>query len=103
MEIAILGLKIRPDIVYIDGNTPTNLEINQATIVKGDQKCRSIAAASIVAKVTRDTIMEKLHEIYPQYNFNKHKGYPTKEHYNAIKKYGPCPIHRLSYKGVSNY
>lgn len=103
MELAILGLEFKPDMVYIDGNIPTNLEINQATIVKGDQKCRSIAAASIVAKVTRDSIMKNLHNQYPQYNFDKHKGYPTKEHYEAIKKYGPCPIHRLSYKGVTNY
>ena len=103
MELAITGLHIRPDMVYIDGNIPTNLNISQTTIVKGDKKCQSIAAASIVAKVTRDTIMEELHNIYPHYNFNKHKGYPTKEHYEAIKKYGPCPIHRLSYKGVTNY
>lgn len=103
MEIAILSLNTKPDMVYIDGNIATKLDINQSTIVKGDQKCCSIAAASIIAKVTRDMIMENFHNLYPQYKFNKHKGYPTKEHYDAIKKYGTCPIHRLSYKGVTNY
>ena len=100
MESSILGLTVKPDLVYIDGNRPTTLEIRQQTIVKGDTKCQSIAAASIIAKVTRDRIMEKLHEIYPQYGFLKHKGYPTKEHYEAIKIYGPSPVHRLSFKGV---
>ena len=100
MESSILGLTIKPDLVYIDGNRPTTLEIRQQTIVKGDTKCQSIAAASIIAKVTRDRIMEKLHEIYPQYGFLKHKGYPTKAHYEAIKMYGPSPVHRLSFKGV---
>jgi len=100
MESSILGLTIKPDLVYIDGNRPTTLEIRQQTIVKGDTKCQSIAAASIIAKVTRDRIMEKLHEIYPQYGFLKHKGYPTIAHYEAIKMYGPSPVHRLSFKGV---
>lgn len=100
MEIGLRRLKIKPDIVYIDGNTATSIDVKQETIIKGDKKCRSIAAASIIAKVTRDGIMEELHNEYPQYNFTKNKGYPTKEHYEAIRKYGPCPIHRLSYKGV---
>ncbi len=100
MEKSILALSLKPDLVYIDGNRPTTLEIKQQTIVKGDTKCQSIAAASIIAKVTRDRIMEKLHEIYPQYGFLKHKGYPTKAHYEAIKMYGPSPVHRLSFKGV---
>ncbi len=100
MESSILGLTVKPDLVYIDGNRPTTLEIRQQTIVKGDTKCQSIAAASIIAKVTRDRIMEKLHDIYPQYGFLKHKGYPTIAHYEAIKMYGPSPVHRLSFKGV---
>jgi len=100
MESSILGLTVKPDLVYIDGNRPTTLEIRQQTIVKGDTKCQSIAAASIIAKVTRDRIMEKLHEIYPQYGFLKHKGYPTIAHYEAIRMYGPSPVHRLSFKGV---
>jgi len=100
MESSILGLTVKPDLVYIDGNQPTTLEIRQQTIVKGDTKCQSIAAASIIAKVTRDRIMEKLHEIYPQYGFLKHKGYPTIAHYEAIRMYGPSPVHRLSFRGV---
>ena len=72
----------------------------QETVVKGDSKCASIAAASVLAKVLRDYIMEKYHLMYPQYNFLKHKGYPTKEHFEAIRQYGPCPIHRRSFRGV---
>ena len=100
MEDSILGLEVKPDHVYIDGNRPTTLEINQQTIVKGDTKCQSIAAASIIAKVTRDRIMEELDKIYPQYGFLKHKGYPTKAHYEAIMRHGPSPVHRLSFRGV---
>jgi len=102
MEKSIIALTIKPDLVYIDGNRPTSLDIAQQTIVKGDTKCQSIAAASIIAKVTRDRIMEKMHEKYPQYDFIKHKGYRTKSHYEALKKYGPCPIHRVSLNGVVN-
>lgn len=101
MKIGITGLSIKPDITYIDGNTITDLDIKQIAVIQGDKKCNSIAAASIIAKVTRDSIMKELHDTYPQYDFSKHKGYPTKKHYEAIKKYGPCPIHRLSYKGVT--
>ena len=100
MEKSILGLSVIPDLVYIDGNRPTTLEIKQQTIVKGDTKCQSIAAASIIAKVTRDRIMEELDKVYPLYGFSKHKGYPTKAHYEAISKYGPSPVHRLSFRGV---
>ena len=100
MEKSILGLSVVPDLVYIDGNRPTTLEIKQQTIVKGDTKCQSIAAASIIAKVTRDRIMEELDRVYPHYGFSKHKGYPTKSHYEAISKYGPSPVHRLSFRGV---
>ena len=100
MEKSILGLSVIPDLVYIDGNRPTTLEIKQQTIVKGDTKCQSIAAASIIAKVTRDRIMEELDKVYPHYGFLKHKGYPTKAHYEAISKYGPSPVHRLSFRGV---
>ena len=72
----------------------------QETIVKGDSKSCSIAAASIIAKVTRDKIMEEYHSQYPEYNFKGHKGYPTKEHYEALREHGPCPIHRKTFRGV---
>ncbi|MCZ6556033.1 MAG: ribonuclease HII, partial [Candidatus Dadabacteria bacterium] len=94
MEISVKQLTTKPDYLLIDGNQKTSLLLMQETIVKGDSKSCSIAAASILAKVTRDTIMEEYHSIYPEYNFKGHKGYPTKEHYQALREYGPCPIHR---------
>lgn len=100
MEIAVNNLGRRPDFLLIDGNQRTSLLIPQETVVKGDSRCCSIAAASIVAKVRRDEIMNEYHEIYPEYNFRSHKGYPTKEHLEAIRKHGPCPIHRRSFRGV---
>lgn len=89
-----------PDFLLIDGKFTLNLEIHQSAIVKGDSKSISIAAASIIAKVTRDAIMKELHEIYPVYDFIRHKGYPTKAHKEAILKHGPCPVHRLTFRGV---
>lgn len=100
MEISVKKLTTKPDYLLIDGNQKTSLLLIQETIVKGDTKSCSIAAASIIAKVTRDTIMEEYHLTYPEYNFKGHKGYPTKEHYQAIKEYGPCPIHRKTFRGV---
>lgn len=100
MEISVKKLTTKPDHLLIDGNQRTSLLLMQETIVKGDSKSCSIAAASIMAKVTRDSIMEDYHLVYPEYNFKGHKGYPTKEHYDAIKKHGPCPIHRKSFRGV---
>ena len=100
MEIAVNTLDRKPDFLLIDGNQRTSLLIPQETVIKGDSRCCSIAAASIVAKVRRDKLMDEYHEIYPQYNFRSHKGYPTKEHLDAIRKYGPCPIHRRSFRGV---
>ena len=100
MEISVKKLITKPDYLLIDGNQRTSLMLMQETIVKGDSKSCSIAAASILAKVTRDSIMEEYHSIYPEYNFGSHKGYPTKEHYKAIREHGPCPIHRRSFKGV---
>ncbi len=100
MEISITNLHDRPDYLLIDGNQRISLHIPQETVVKGDSKCGSIAAASVLAKVIRDYIMEKYHAMYPAYNFLKHKGYPTKEHLEAIREYGPCPIHRRSFRGV---
>lgn len=100
MEMSVKKLTTKPDYLLIDGNQKTSLLLIQETIVKGDSKSCSIAAASILAKVTRDTIMEEYHSIYPEYNFKNHKGYPTKEHYQALREYGPCPIHRKTFRGV---
>jgi ribonuclease HII len=100
MEQAVEKLNTQPDYILIDGNYPIRIQIRQETIIKGDAKCCSIAAASILAKVTRDAIMGDYHLLYPQYNFKRHKGYPTKEHLEAISKFGPSPIHRKTFKGV---
>lgn len=100
MEIAVNNLGRKPDFLLIDGSQRTSLLIPQETVIKGDSRCCSIAAASIVAKVRRDEIMNEYHELYPEYNFRSHKGYPTKEHLEAIRKHGPCPIHRRSFRGV---
>ncbi|NIP29758.1 MAG: ribonuclease HII [Candidatus Dadabacteria bacterium] len=100
MEIAVSKLNPKPSYLLIDGNTRTSLIIPQETIIKGDSKCASIAAASIIAKVSRDELMKEYDKQYPQYNFIKHKGYPTKNHLELIKIHGPCPIHRKFFKGV---
>ncbi len=98
MNRAIESLPIKPDYCLIDGNrVPKNIKLPCETVVKGDAKSASIAAASILAKVTRDRLMLKYDEKYPEYNFKKHKGYGTKEHYEAINKHGVCEIHRLSF------
>lgn len=102
MKIAVNNLEKSPDYLLVDGNHRVPMPIPQEPIIKGDCKCTSIAAASIIAKVTRDRIMENYHNEYPQYNFTKHKGYPTKEHIEALKKFGACPIHRRSYSRVLN-
>lgn len=98
MERAVNGLDKKADYVLIDGNrTPKGLLIPSETIIKGDAKSYSISAASILAKVSRDRLMLEYDKEYPQYNFKKHKGYGTKEHTDAIRKYGPCKIHRMSF------
>lgn len=93
----IAAAKIKPDILLVDGNKEPNVEISVKAIVKGDTKIPEIMAASILAKCHRDRIMEDYDRLYPSYGFSKHKGYPTKEHYEALKKYGPTPIHRLTF------
>ena len=89
-----------PDFLLIDGKFTIDMDINQSAIIKGDSKSISIAAASIIAKVTRDKIMKNLHEQYPLYNFSQNKGYPTKAHKEAILQHGPCPVHRMTFNGV---
>lgn len=101
MRSAVEGLYIKPDICLIDGNCmPANLPCPASAQVKGDAKFASIAAASILAKVHRDKIMDNLHYHYPDYGFLTNRGYPTREHLEAIKKFGITPVHRLSYKPV---
>lgn len=96
MKQAILGLNVKPDVVLVDA-VPLNVEIKTESIIKGDAKSYNIAAASILAKVTRDRLMLELDKIYPEYNFKKHKGYGTKEHIENLKKHGKCDIHRESF------
>jgi ribonuclease HII len=103
MKQAVEKLMINPDILLIDGNQKINSPIEQWVIVKGDAKSLSIAAASVLAKVTRDRIMEDYNHQYPQYEFSRHKGYGTKRHRDLIATYGPCPIHRKTFRGVSEY
>jgi ribonuclease HII len=103
MVLAIGTLAIRPDFLLIDGLQGLRLSIPQKPIRKGDQLSNSIAAASIVAKVTRDRMMLEYHQRYPQYNFAKHKGYGTKEHRKAIERFGICELHRKTFRGVKEY
>lgn len=92
------GLDVKPDLIIVDALTHINTRgIPYEPIIKGDAKCYNIAAASILAKVTRDRIMRQWNEIYPQYGFSSHKGYGTAKHIAAIKEYGLCPIHRLTF------
>lgn len=97
MRRAIDGLEIKADYAMIDGNKIPPLDIDAECIVKGDTKSMSIACASILAKVSRDRLLYKYAEEYPMYGFDKHKGYGTKVHREAILKYGPCPYHRKSF------
>ena len=97
MNCAADDLSVKPDYVIIDGNSIKGMTLPHETIVGGDAKSMSIAAASILAKVSRDRYIIEMAEKYPEYGFEKHKGYGTKAHTEAILKYGPCPIHRMSF------
>ncbi len=97
MERAIKGLSVTPDFALIDGNRAKDFGVSLETVVGGDGRSASIAAASVLAKVTRDDVMLKMAEEYPGYAFEIHKGYGTKAHYEALTKLGPCPIHRRSF------
>ncbi|MDP3049329.1 MAG: ribonuclease HII [Thermodesulfovibrionales bacterium] len=100
MEEAIKALSAEPDLLLIDAVKLPHVHIKQISPIKGESVSASIAAASIVAKVTRDRLMQQYHEIYPEYGFEKHKGYCTKEHMEKLLSYGPCPIHRKSFDKV---
>ena len=97
MKRAVEGLDVKADYAMIDGNRLPDLAIDSEFIIKGDAKSVSIACASILAKVSRDRLLYKYAEEYPEYGFDKHKGYGTKAHTQAINEYGPCPYHRMSF------
>ena len=97
MEKAIEGLDPRPDYALIDGNRDKGITLPHETAIHGDGRSASIAAASILAKVSRDRYMVEMAERYPEYHFDQHKGYGTALHYEMLRKYGPCPIHRMSF------
>ncbi|MDD9300836.1 MAG: ribonuclease HII [Desulfobacter sp.] len=100
MKRAVEDLALSPDYLLIDGKFTIDSPLDQEAIVKGDSKSISIAAASIIAKVTRDRIMKDLSLTFPEYEFHRHKGYPTKAHKAAILAHGPCPVHRKTFRGV---
>lgn len=100
MRRAVLALKIQPDYLLIDGNRGPKFSVPVETIVAGDAKSVSIAAASILAKVTRDRLMEEIDQKFPLYGFKRHKGYGTEEHRQAIMTHGPCPVHRKSFDPI---
>jgi len=98
LKLALDNLQVKPDIIMVDALNNINTNgIPYMSIIKGDEKCYSIASASIIAKVTRDRLMQEWDNVYPVYGFAKHKGYGTKEHMNAIRENGPCNIHRKSF------
>jgi ribonuclease HII len=103
MAMAVGRLPFSPDFILIDGSQGIRLSIPQKAIPKGDRLSNSVAAASIVAKVTRDRMMEEYHKQYPQYNFARHKGYGTEEHRQAIQTFGVCDLHRKTFRGVKEY
>ena len=102
MKMAVEQLSIAPDHVFIDGNRCPAITVPATAIIKGDARVTAISAASILAKVERDAQMLILHETWPQYGFDKHKGYPTKAHFAALAEHGPCPEHRKSFGPVRN-
>ena len=97
MKRAIASLSVKPDLALIDGNQKPHTDIEEVTVIKGDAKSMSIAAASVLAKVSRDRFMLEVAEKYPQYEFERHKGYGTKLHYEKIAQYGVCDIHRRTF------
>jgi ribonuclease HII len=102
MEQALRKLKVKPDFLLVDGRIRLRTRLGRSLIIRGDSESLSIACASIIAKVTRDRMMVKYHKRFPQYGFSRHKGYATAEHTRALKKHGPSPIHRMSFRPVKN-
>jgi ribonuclease HII len=102
MNMAIDDLSVKPDLLIIDAVALDGCTIDQRSIIKGDAKSASIAAASVIAKYFRDWMMKHYHTIYPDYGFDRHKGYGTRSHIEKITQHGPCPIHRLSFSPVSS-
>ncbi|MBI5420096.1 MAG: ribonuclease HII [Deltaproteobacteria bacterium] len=100
MRRAVSRLSLPPDFLYVDGTFPVPCAVPQETLVAGDSRCLSVMAASILAKVARDEMMEEYDCVYPGYGFSSHKGYPTREHLAALRRLGPCPIHRKTFRGV---
>ena len=100
MKRAVESLPLTADLALVDGNKCPDLSCRVEAIVKGDSKVAAISAASILAKVDRDRQMVELHDLYPQYEFNRHKGYPTKLHMSLLQEFGPCPLHRKSFAPV---
>lgn len=103
MKKAVIAMAEQPDFLLVDGKFPVPMALAQQALVKGESKSASIAAASIVAKVERDKLMNDFHRQYPAYGFDRNKGYPTAEHRKAIQVHGPCAIHRQSFKCVREY
>ncbi len=111
LQASLLAMKLAvenmsgppPDFILVDGKFTIPVAIAQEALIKGESKSASIAAASIVAKVTRDRLMDSIHTQYPVYNFIKNKGYPTRQHRLAIEIHGPCPVHRMTFRGVREY
>ena len=103
MALAIKDLSPIPEMVLVDGHQPLPLAYPQQPVIKGDDLCPSISAASILAKVHRDRLMEAYHRLFPQYNFAQHKGYATPEHLEALRCWGPCELHRRTFRGVKEW
>lgn len=101
LALACLPRGLFPDVALIDGNPVVPFPLDQVALVGGDGRCASIAAASIVAKVARDALLDEMHSVYPQFGFSSHKGYATSCHLAALRRHGPCPEHRRSYRPVS--